>query len=68
MLGYAMICDAALCYAMLCSAMLKLSAAKTTLRRDTQREAKGTSLGEPRGGDWGNRPGRAPLPGPLSLI
>ncbi|CAK0827628.1 unnamed protein product [Prorocentrum cordatum] len=33
---------------------------------DAMRNAKGTSLGEPRGGCRGNRPGRAPLPGPLS--
>eukprot|EP00959_Pyramimonas_sp_CCMP1952_P254294 5312077-Pyramimonas_sp.AAC.1 len=32
-----------------------------------QREAKGTSLAEPRGGCRGNRPGRAQLPVPLSL-
>eukprot|EP00959_Pyramimonas_sp_CCMP1952_P217779 4554602-Pyramimonas_sp.AAC.1 len=62
MLGYAMMCCAALCcatlcYAMLCWAMLKLGETKMN----------GASLGEPRGGCWGNRPGRFPLPGPFSL-
>eukprot|EP00959_Pyramimonas_sp_CCMP1952_P204729 4281068-Pyramimonas_sp.AAC.1 len=71
----AMICGGMLCYAMLCYSMLRyvmlmqrcamLSYAK--LRCDRQRYAEGAQLGEQRRGDWGNRPGRATLPGPSKI-